>query len=114
MPLWLPGGLADQYPFISQFLRHQYVSCAYRFASKADASEAVILGEMMTMANNESLPDTRQASPAMVSGELANSAMKKKWVRLTICCGGAIICIPVVAVLGLIGWFLVNYFFVQH
>jgi hypothetical protein len=82
-------------------------------AGRAGASVAVIPGEMMTIANNHSLPDKQQA-PATISDASATAPLDKKWVRFTIGCGVAIICIPVAAVVGLIVWFLANYFFVQH
>jgi Flp pilus assembly protein TadB len=69
----------------------------------------VVLGEMMTAAEKQSLPDTQPAS-----SEPETSGLKSKRVKLTIYIAGAIIGIPFVTVLVLIFWVLINYFLVQR
>jgi hypothetical protein len=69
-------------------------------------------GEMMTAADNQSLPDTQPAA-ATTSDRSARVAFEKKWVRLAICCAGAIICIPVLVAVGLGVWVLVKYFLLK-
>lgn len=70
---------------------------------------AVILGEMMTTAEDHSVPDA-QLAPSSGPGGSAEPAKSPRWMRIAVCCGGVLVGIPFLTVLGLIAYVLIKHF----
>jgi len=63
---------------------------------------------MMTSADKELLPEAQDA-PSATDDEAATAVLKSKWTKIAICCGGVIVGIPFLTVIGLIIWVVVNH-----
>lgn len=59
----------------------------------------------MTSADKEALPEAQNAHSA-TNDEAATAVLKSKWTKIAICCGGVIVGIPFLTVIGL--WVVVN------
>lgn len=67
----------------------------------------------MKTATEQSLPETRQDSPAASAGP-PGPVLKKRWVRCAICFGTAVIGIPFMTVVLMALWVLVKYFVIER
>lgn len=61
----------------------------------------------MTSADKEPLPEARNAHSAS-NDDAATALLKSKWTKIAICCGGVLVGIPFLTVIGLIVWVVVN------